>query len=112
MEAFSYSGEDKLLAVLCHVSALFLPILLPLVIYLLKKDSAFVRDHAKEALMFHLGMAVAEFISWILAIILIGFLLIPFFFVVYVVCTIIAVVKSLNSEPYHYPITTHLAQKI
>ena len=101
-----------MLAVLCHISAIFLPILLPLVIYLLKTDSAFVRNHAKEALMFHLGMAAAEVISWVLAIILIGFLLIPFFFIVYVVCTIIAVVKSLNGEPYHYPVTTHLAQKI
>lgn len=112
METHSYSGEDKLLAVLCHVSALFLPILLPLIVYLLKKDSSFVREHAKEALMFHLGMAVAEFISAMLTIILIGFLLIPFFFIVYAVCTIIAIVKSLNSEPYRYPVTTHLAQKI
>lgn len=112
MEAHSYSGEEKFLAVLCHVSALFLPILLPLVVFLLKKDSTFVREHAKEALMFHLGMAVAEFISAMLTIILIGFLLIPFFFVVYAVCTIIAIVKSLNGQPYYYPVTTHLAQKI
>lgn len=108
----SYSGEEKFLAVLCHVSAVFLPILLPLIIYIVKKDSAFVQDHAKEALMFHLGMAAAEFISGLLTIILVGFLLIPFFFIVYVVCTIIAVINSLNGEPYRYPVTTHLAKKV
>lgn len=111
MESHSYSGEDKLLAVICHVSAFFMPFLLPLIIYLVKKDSPFVRNHAKEALMFHIGMAVAEFISWLLAIILIGILLMPFFFIVYVVCTIIAVIRSINGEPYTYPVTTHLAQK-
>lgn len=112
METQFNSGEDKFLAILCHVSAIFLPILLPLIVFLLKKDSPFVREHAKEALMFHLGMAVAELISAMLTIILIGFLLIPFFFIVYTVCTIIAVVKSINGEPYRYPVTTHLAQKI
>lgn len=112
MASYSYTGEDKFLAVLCHASAPFLPILVPLVVYLLKKDSGFVRDHAKEALMFHLGMIVAEFISGLLTIILIGFLLIPFFFIVYIIFSIIAVVKSLDGQPYNYPVTTHLAQKI
>lgn len=106
------SSEDKFLAVLCHGSALFMPIFMPLIIYILKKDSEFVRHHAKEALMFHLGMIVALFISALLTIVLIGILLIPFFIIVYVVCTIIAIVKSVNSEPYCYPVTTHLAQKV
>lgn len=112
METYSYSSEDKLLAVLCHVSALCFPILLPLIVFLIKKDSDFVREHAKEALMFHIGMAAALFVSSLLIIIIVGLLLIPFFFIVYVVCTIIAVVNSLNGEPYYYPVTTHLAQKI
>lgn len=112
MDSYSYTGEDKFFAVLCHSSAVFMPILLPLLIYFLKKDSSFVRHHAKEALLFHLGMIVAEFISVLLTIILIGFLLIPFFFILYVIFTIVAIVKSLDGQPYHYPVTTHLAQKI
>lgn len=112
MDSYTYTGEEKLLAVLSHASAAFFPVLLPLVIYLLKRDSSFVRHHAKEALLFHLGFMVAEFISTLLVIIVIGWFLLPFFFVVYVICTVVAVVKSLRGEPYYYPVTTHLAQKI
>jgi len=52
MNALAPSGEEKLLAALCHGSALFFPILLPLIILLLKRDSLFVRNHAREALFF------------------------------------------------------------
>ena len=40
------TGEEKLLAALCHASAFFFPILIPLIVYLLKRDSLFVRNHA------------------------------------------------------------------
>mgnify|MGYP001172531762 CR=1 FL=1 len=112
MDSYSYSNEDKLLAMLCHASAICLPVILPLILLLLKNDSAFVHDHAREALIFHIGMVVAEFISALLLIVLVGFLLIPFFFILYVVCTIIAVIRAYHGQPYHYPVTTHIAQKI
>lgn len=112
MPSHAHSSDEKLLATFCHVSALFAPILLPLIVYLLKSDSSFVRNHAKEALMFHIGMAVAETISALLTVILIGLLLIPIFFIIYVVCTVIAVKRAWNGKPYQYPVTTHFAKML
>lgn len=112
MTSYSYSGEEKLLAVISHASALCMPIVLPLIIYLLKKDSTFVRNHTKEALVFHLSMMIALFISGMLTIILVGFLLIAFFFTLYTVCTIIAIIRSINGEPYQYPVTKNWAEKL
>ncbi len=52
------TSNDRLLAILCHLSEFIgVPILLPLVVYLvMKEDSAFVKDHAREALNFHLSL--------------------------------------------------------
>jgi uncharacterized Tic20 family protein len=107
-----YSSEEKLLAVLSHASFFLFPILIPLVIFLLKKDSPFVRDHAKEALIFHLATTIAVFISSILAFILIGFILTPLIVIFSIVVTIIAIIKAINGELYRYPITSVWAQKL
>ena len=40
--------RKSLLAALCHASALFFPVLLPLIILLLSRDSHFVRSHARK----------------------------------------------------------------
>lgn len=99
------SGEEKLLAALSHASALFFPILIPLIILLLKRDSFFVRDHAKEALVFHLFMIVIMFLCKLLFVVLIGFLLIGIALLFYMVTTVIAVIRSLSGKEYRYPVT-------
>lgn len=82
------TGEEKLLAALCHASAFFFPILIPLIVYLLKRDSLFVRNHAREALVFHLFMIIAIFLCKLLFIVLIGFLLIVIAAMFYFITTI------------------------
>jgi uncharacterized protein len=104
------SSEEKLLAV--HASALFAPILIPLIVFLLKRDAFFVRDHAREALIFHLFMIVVMFVCQILFFVLIGFLLIGIAFLFYFVTTVIAMIRSLHGEEYRYPITGRWAEKL
>ncbi|MGI6125581.1 MAG: DUF4870 domain-containing protein [Planifilum sp.] len=106
------TGEEKLLAALCHASAFFFPILIPLIVYLLKRDSLFVRNHAREALVFHLFMIIAIFLCKLLFIVLIGFLLIVIAAMFYFITTIIAVIRSLSGEEYRYPITGRWIQSL
>lgn len=106
------STEDKVLAVLSHASFFLFPILVPLIIFLVKKDSSFVRDHAREAMIFHIVVTIASLISSFLMIILIGFLLLPVIVVFSFVVTIIAIVKAIEGTHYHYPLTSQWAQKL
>jgi uncharacterized Tic20 family protein len=108
--------EDKVLAVVCHASFFFFPILVPSIILLLnlllKKDSPFVNHHAKEALIFHLFTLIAGMVSAILTLVLIGFLLLLILGIFSLVTTIIAIIRSIEGEYYHYPVTSTLAQKL
>ncbi|WP_227874255.1 DUF4870 domain-containing protein [Tumebacillus algifaecis] len=98
------STESKVLAVLSHVSYFFLPILVPVVVLLLKTDDPFVKHHAKQALVLHAALVVAAFISWILCIVLIGFLLVPLVGIFGLVVTIIAIIRTIEGEYYRYPV--------
>lgn len=87
----------------------------PLIIYLMKKDeSPFVADQAREALNFHITLAIPLFVLWLLSLTVILLLLtIPLSFVIGVgalVFMIIAAVKSSAGELYRYPFILRLVQ--
>ena len=70
------SGDEKLFALAAHLSIFILPVIAPLVIYLIKKDqSAFVRYHALQSVIWHLiayvigGMiCIGTPIGWVFAV--------------------------------------------
>ncbi len=101
------NGEDTIWAVLGHLSAFVgLPIVVPLVIYLVKKDtSPFVRHHASEALNFHITMTIASFVAALLLIVLIGFVLLPALAVFAMIVTVLAAVAAGKGEQYRYPLS-------
>ncbi len=111
------SSEDKILAIVCHLSFLvgglgFL--LLPLVIFLVKREtSAFVAFHAREALNFHLSLMLYIFCTIPVFILLACFvvILIPIYAAMGIfalVCAIIAAVRASESVYYQYPLTIRL----
>ncbi|HLJ96122.1 MAG TPA: DUF4870 domain-containing protein [Gemmataceae bacterium] len=109
------SSEERTWGMLCHLSTLLsylavigvagLSFVAPLVCWLMKKDSSrFVDYHGKESLNFQLNILLYT---------LVGFALIPCFFVgaillgiVHIynpICVIIASVKANNGELFRYP---------
>ncbi|MCF8010265.1 MAG: DUF4870 domain-containing protein [Clostridiales bacterium] len=108
------SSESKIIGAICHGSVLVgMPIVIPLVVYLLKKDDDFVRHHARESLAMHIIGIILSILVTILCAVLIGFLLIiplGILALIYTVFGIIAVIKSLSGEYYCYPITTRFAE--
>ncbi|MFE1166871.1 DUF4870 domain-containing protein [Nocardiopsis sp. NPDC058789] len=73
--AYVPTPEERSSAKLAHIGGGFLGWILPLIVYISKKDeSPYVRDQAARALSFQLVMLIGYMISWVLTIVLIGFL--------------------------------------
>ncbi|MFI6885542.1 DUF4870 domain-containing protein [Streptosporangium canum] len=98
-------GDDTTMAMLAHLLGLLTWFVGPLVVYLAKKDdSPYVRDQAAEALNFQLTLMIAYFVSWILAFVLIGFVLMFVVWIGSIILMIVAAVAASRGERYRYPL--------
>ncbi|WP_308492018.1 DUF4870 domain-containing protein [Microbacterium terrisoli] len=99
-------ADEKLWATLIHIGGIFFEFLPALIGYLVLKDRGpFVRAHAKTALNFQLTMLIAEVIGWITTLALIGFVILAAVYIVRIVFSIIAAVKSNQGQWYTYPLS-------
>jgi uncharacterized protein len=101
------SGSDKLWSILCHLSGFMgVPFLLPLIVYLvMRSDSEYAADQAREALNFHLSLLLYAICSVPLVFIVIGFAALWAVGIVFFVCSIVAAIKTSKGILYRYPIT-------
>lgn len=107
--------EEKTWGMLAHLSSLagfIIPlgnVLGPLVVWLVKKDSMpFVADQGKEALNFNITVAIAALVSFVLMLVVIGFVLLALVAVGWLVLTILATIESNKGVAYRYPFTLRL----
>ena len=108
------SKDERTWAMLCHISTfcgMIIPfgnILVPLIIWLIKKDELpFVDDQGKEVLNFQISMVIYMIIAGILCIILIGIPILIGIIIFDFITTIIATVNANDGKYYRYPITIH-----
>jgi len=81
-------------------------VLVPLVIWLIKRaDSPQIDATGKEVLNFQISFSIYFLIAGILCWLLIGFLILPVLFIIWLVCMILAAVRTSNGETYSYPMT-------
>lgn len=112
------TGEQKLLAIIAHLAYFFGGlgfIIAPLVIFLLKKDDPFVYDHAKQALVAHLVILAASAFVGILCLVLIGILLLPVLFVLWLllfVTSLLAAWQAATGGYYRYPFIQDLVDEL
>lgn len=105
------SGDDKIWAIFCHLSLMLgIGFLLPLIIWLVKReDSPLVAAHAREALNFHLSLAIysiaAVILSFALFCFLIGFPVLLILGLGSVILAILAAIEASNGGFFHYPLT-------
>lgn len=110
------NSSDRVWAMLAHLSAAiaavvsagWLTILGPLIVWLAKKNSSpFVRNAAAGAFNFTLTMWLVSLIGWILTITLIGAVVgIPMIIIGSlgsIILGIVGAIKSWSGEPYTYP---------
>ena len=100
------SQDDRSLAVLTHLGALLVSALVPLIMFLVKKDeSPFVREQARQSLNLQIMVLIAATVSGLLTVVLIGFVLLPLVVIASWVLQIIATVKAYGGEVYRMPFT-------
>jgi uncharacterized Tic20 family protein len=98
--------DDRTMALFCHLGGILGHIILPLVIWLMKKDeSRFIDDQGKEALNFQITMTIALLISAASIFVFVGIVLFPAVWITNIVFSIIAAVAANKGEVYRYPIT-------
>jgi len=109
--------DSRTWALAAHLSALLslvigFPFVGPLVVYLVKKDDAFVRRHAAEALNFNLSVMlyaiVLGIVTFVLIFFVVGVALIPVLilgFLLWIIFVCIAAAKAGQGGEYRYPLT-------
>jgi len=102
-------SQDTLLAVACHLSwVVGLPILVPLGVYLLAGREPFVREHAAEAVNFHITTAVYAAVGVVLLVVVVGLFVLLAVGLFFLVCTVLAAVAAGSGRRFRYPATLHL----
>ena len=101
--------DEKLWGMLCHLTAIFLGFIGPLIFWLIKREEMpFVDDQGKEALNFQITVAIAMFVSGVLAFVLIGFILMPLVGLADLIFCIMGSVAANKGERYRYPVAIRL----
>ncbi|QEC52290.1 hypothetical protein EDD80_106160 [Anseongella ginsenosidimutans] len=102
----SVNSDDRLFAVFAHLGTIIASFLVPLIIWLVKKDdSAFVDHHGKEALNFQITIFLGYIAGGLLAPFLIGIPILFACWILSLVCAIMAAIKANEGKPYRYPIS-------
>jgi hypothetical protein len=103
------SANDKNIAVLTHLGGIFFSFVPGLIVWLLKKDdNPFLGEQAREALNFQITVLIGYLLAWVLAFLLVGFLLVPVIYVANLVLCLIAAVRTSKGESYQYPLSLRL----
>jgi uncharacterized Tic20 family protein len=97
-------SDDRNLAVLAHLSGILFSFIGGLVIWLVKKDSEYVSDQAREALNFQITIVGAQIISGLLVTVGIGCLMLPAVLITNLVFCVLAAVACSRGERYRYPV--------
>ncbi|CBA16934.1 DUF4870 domain-containing protein [Xanthomonas albilineans] len=107
----SGSKDDRTIALMIHLSGIFVSFVVPLIVWLLYKDTpgkAFLSDQAKEALNFQITIAIGYLICSVFIIILIGLVGMKILWVLNLVFCILAAIKANEGVAYRYPFALRL----
>jgi uncharacterized Tic20 family protein len=97
--------EDKTMAMLCHLLAIFTGFLGPLIIWLVKKDtSPFVDDQGKEALNFWISLSILMIICSITAFLCVPAIIALIAWIAGLIFAIQGTIKANNGIAYRYPL--------
>ena len=106
------TGSDKLWSILSHLSFYIgLPFFLPLIVYLvMRNESTYAADNAREALNFHISLAIYCLCAVPLVFIVIGIPLLIVIGVCSFILAIVAAIKAADGGCYRYPLTIRLVR--
>jgi uncharacterized protein len=105
------TGDERTWAMLAHLSALlgmivpFGNVIAPFLIWRARRDqSAFVGEHAKEALNFNLSVLLGVVVCYVLTWLQVGLLLLAVLVLVWFALTLRAAIRASEGFAYRYPL--------
>ncbi|MDY0407941.1 DUF4870 domain-containing protein [Virgibacillus soli] len=99
------TNDERMFAMLIYLIGIFVPVLGPLIIWLMKREeSDFVDYHGKEYFNYLISFTIYVVVSTILMVVLIGFLLIFVVGITGFILLIVALVKANQGERYRIPL--------
>lgn len=104
----STGQESKNLSLLLWIGTIFFGFIPGLVLYLVKKDDAFVLAHSKEALNWCITAIIAYAIASILTVVVIGAFLYPIIGLCHLIFCILAAVNASEGNSYQVPFAIRL----
>ena len=106
--AIEISQDSKNIVLLNWLGTLFFGFIPSLVLYLVKTDDDFIREHAKEALNWSITLWIGYFVAFLLLFILVGVLIFIVLGIANLVFCILAAVAGTKGESYQLPYTLRL----
>lgn len=102
--------DEKVLGIIMHVLCLAgMPLLGPLIVWLLKKnESSYLDQQGRELLNFQLTYMLYGFLAGLLMFVFIGVVLLPLIIGAVIVLTIIGIVRAAEGRVYRFPLTIRL----
>ena len=108
-ELIETPGKDsKNTAVLIWIGTLFLGFIPGLIVYLVKKDDAYILDQAKEALNWSITAAIGYVAAMILTFVLIGFLVFVALGLCHLVFCVMGAIGASNGKTFRVPFALRL----
>lgn len=99
------TSDERNLAVLCHVGGFLTWFVLPLILWLVKRDqSKFLDDQCKEALNFQFSIGIYTLVAVLSILLVVGILLVPALIIFEIVVIIQAAIAANKGERYRYPL--------
>ena len=108
-ELIETPGKDsKNTAVLIWIGTLFLGFIPGLIVYLVKKDDAYILDQSKEALNWSITAAIGYVAGMILTFVLIGFLVFVALGLCHLVFCVMGAIGASNGKTFRVPFALRL----
>ena len=102
------SQDARNLALLNWIGTFFFGFVPGLVLYLVKKDDAYVFDQAKESLNWSITACLAYLLATILTFVLVGALLFPIIALCHLIFCLMGAVAAYNGRPFRVPFALRL----
>ncbi len=108
MNEIAISQDSRNIALITWIGTLFFGFIPGLIVYLIKKDDAFLLEHAKESLNWSITAIIGYFVGLLLSLVLIGVLVIAVVGICHLVFCIMGAVASSNGNRYKAPFAIRL----
>ncbi|HEY1052588.1 MAG TPA: DUF4870 domain-containing protein [Prosthecobacter sp.] len=106
----SVTQDEKTLGIVMHVLCLVgMPILGPLVVWLMKKNArSYLDQQGRELLNFQLTYLLYAFLAALLLFVFIGVVLLPLIAFAVIMLTVMGIVRAAEGKIYRFPLTIRL----